>query len=210
LTFLISSTERFGLPAIVVLMALESAGFPVSSEIVVPLGGALAATGHLPLVGVIAAATIGNLLGSLAAFGLVKRYGMAFVSGPGRFLGLRKGHVALAYRVFDRWGGPTVFLGRLMPVVRTYISFPAGFSRMGVGRFSLLTVLGAIPWNGALAYAGYLAGSHWESVARTLSPFAIPLAALVVLLLGAAWYYGRRLGDEEVTTAEIDKAREAK
>jgi membrane protein DedA with SNARE-associated domain len=205
--FLITLIEQGGLLATVVLMALESAGFPISSEIVVPVGGALAATGHLPLAGVIAAATLGNLIGSLAAFVLVKRYGLAFINGPGRRLGLTKGHIALAYRLFDRWGGPTVFIGRLLPVVRTYISFPAGLSRMRIVRFSVLTVLGAIPWNAALAYAGYLLGQRWEQVARALSPFTIPAAALVLLLLAAAWYFGRRLGDEEVTPDEIDKAQ---
>jgi membrane protein DedA with SNARE-associated domain len=202
---LISLVSTWGFIAIFFTMVGESAGLPISSEIVVPLGGALASQGKLGLGGtivelilVVAVASVANLTGSLIAFYLTRRYGERVVlSRFGRWMGLSKGHLRLAHRFFDRWGLWAVFLGRLLPIVRTYISFPAGLSRIGYIRFTIVTLLGAIPWNFGLAYAGYLLGQHYEQVATTLAPFAIPLAILVVLILAAAWWFGRKLGDDE-------------
>jgi len=117
-------------------------------------------------------------------------------------MGLSKGHLRLANRFFDRWGLWAVFLGRLLPIVRTYISFPAGLSRIGYVRFTIVTLLGAIPWNAGLAYAGFLLGQHYEEVATTLAPFAIPIAIAVVIVLAAAWWFGRRLAEEEEAKPE--------
>ena len=112
-------------------------------------------------------------------------------------MGLSKGHLRLANRFFDRWGLWAVFLGRLLPIVRTYISFPAGLSRMTYPWFSVVTLAGAIPWNFALAYAGFKLGQHYETVAATMGPFAIPIAAVVVILLAVAWWFGRKWGEDE-------------
>jgi membrane protein DedA with SNARE-associated domain len=210
--WLISLVSAWGYIAIFVTMVGESAGLPISSEIVVPLGGALASLNKLgfgppvvQLILVVAVSSLANLSGSLIAFYLTRRFGETVVlSRFGRWLGLSKGHLRLANRFFDRWGLWAVFLGRLLPIVRTYISFPAGLSKIGYVRFIVVSFLGAIPWNAGLAYAGYLAGQHWEQVATTLSPFAIPIAIVVVIILAAAWYFGRRLGEEE--EAKMEKA----
>jgi len=183
--WLIGLVASGGLLAIFVTMAGESAGLPISSEIVVPLGGALASQGRLPFWGVVAASSLGNLAGSLVAYLLVRRYGERFILGPGRRIGLHRGHLRLANRFFNRFGVWAVFLGRLLPVIRTYISFPAGLSRIGVVTFSVAAILGAEPWNLALAYAGYRLGQTSEVVGRLLGPLAIPFAIVVVLLLGA-------------------------
>jgi len=208
--WLIGLVSTWGLLAIFVTMTGESAGVPISSEIVVPLGGALAAQGKLgfggsfvELILVIAVSSAANLAGSLIAFNLTRRFGERVVlSRAGRWMGLSKGHLRLANRFFDRWGLWAVFLGRLLPIVRTYISFPAGLSRIGYVRFTIVTLLGAIPWNAGLAYAGFLLGQHYEEVATTLAPFAIPIAIAVVIVLGAAWWFGRRLAEEEEAKPE--------
>ena len=198
----------YGLLAIFVTMAAESAGIPISSEIVVPLGGALAAQGKLNFVLVVAVSSLANLAGSLVAFYLTRRYGEQVVlSRFGRWLGLSRGHLRLAHRFFGRFGLWAVFLGRLLPVVRTYISFPAGLSRIGGVRFTLATVAGAIPWNFALAYAGFKLGQHYEEVATALGPFAIPIAIAVVIALGVAWWFGRKLGEDEGAAVEATQAR---
>jgi membrane protein DedA with SNARE-associated domain len=210
--WLISLVSAWGYIAIFVTMVGESAGLPISSEIVVPLGGALASLNKLgfgppvvQLILVVAVSSLANLSGSLIAFYLTRRFGeLVVLSRFGRWLGLSKGHLRLANRFFDRWGLWAVFLGRLLPIVRTYISFPAGLSKIGYVRFIVVSLLGAIPWNAGLAYAGYLAGQHWEQVATTLSPFAIPIAIVVVITLAAAWYFGRRMGEEE--EAKMEKA----
>jgi len=203
--WLIGLVSSWGLIAIFVTMAGESAGLPISSEIVVPLGGALASLGKLnfggpfvQLIVVVIVSSAANLTGSLVAFYLTRRFGERVVlSRAGRLMGLSKGHLRLANRFFDRWGLWAVFLGRLLPIVRTYISFPAGLSKIGYLKFTIVTLLGAIPWNFGLAYTGYLLGQHWEQVATTLSPFVIPIAIAVVIILAAAWWFGRKLAEEE-------------
>ena len=200
--WLIQLVSSGGLAAILVTMAGESAGLPISSEIVVPLGGALSASGHLPFWGVVAAATAGNLIGSLVAYWLTRRYGERVVlSRLGHRLGLRRGHLRLSHRIFDRFGLWAVFVGRLLPVVRTYISFPAGVSDIRTGWFVVATIAGSIPWNLGLAYAGLKLGQNYSVVSRYLGPVVIPFAIIVVALLAAGWWFGRRLDSEEATQA---------
>jgi membrane protein DedA with SNARE-associated domain len=197
-TWLISLVASGGPIAIFVTMAGESAGLPISSEIVVPLGGALAAQGKLSFIAVVAASSLGNLAGSLVAYLLTRRYGeQVILSRAGRWIGLSRGHLRLANRFFGKYGVWAIFLGRLLPIVRTYISFPAGLSRVRLPTFTMATLLGAIPWNFTLAYAGYKLGQHYAAVGKFLGPIGIPLAILVVILLAAAWWYGRKLGEEE-------------
>ena len=210
---LISLVATWGYIAIFVTMTGESAGLPISSEIVVPLGGALASQGKLSLGGsivelalVVLVSSLANLTGSLIAFWLTRRYGERVVlSRAGRRMGLSRGHLRLANRFFDRFGLWAVFVGRLLPIVRTYISFPAGLSKIGYLKFTLATLAGAIPWNFALAYAGYNLGQHYQTVAATLGPFAIPLAIAVVILLGVAWWFGRKAGEDEEEAIEEEE-----
>ena len=205
--WLISLVAQWGLIAIFVTMAGESAGLPISSEIVVPLGGALASQGKLNFVLVVLVSSVANLAGSLIAFWLTRRFGETVVlSRFGRWMGLSKGHLRLADRFFGRFGLWAVFLGRLLPIVRTYISFPAGLSKIGYPMFTIVTLLGAIPWNLALAYAGYQLGTHYQEVATYLGPVAIPAAIAVVILLGIAWWWGRKLGDDETDRNEATAA----
>ena len=197
-TTLTHLVATYGLIAIFITMVGESCGLPISSEIVVPLGGALASQGKLNFVLVVLVASAANLAGSLIAFYLTRRFGTRFVlSRTGRWMGLRQGHLRLAHRFFDRWGIWAVFAGRLLPIVRTYISFPAGISDIGYMRFSIATLAGALPWNFALAFAGFNLGQHYQQVATFISPFVIPIAIVVVLLLAAAWWFGRKLGEDE-------------
>ena len=132
------------------------------------------------------------------AYLLTRRYGeQVILSRAGKWLGLSRGHLRLANRFFGKYGVWAVFLGRLLPIVRTYISFPAGLSRVRLLTFTIATLAGAIPWNFALAYAGLKLGQNYAVVAKYLGPIGIPLAVLVVILLAAAWWYGRKLGEEE-------------
>jgi membrane protein DedA with SNARE-associated domain len=206
--WLINLVGTWGYIAIFVTMTAESAGVPISSEIVVPLGGALASQAQLNFVFVVLAASLANLTGSLIAFYLTRRFGERVVlSRAGRWMGLSKGHLRLAHRFFDRFGLWAVFVGRLLPIVRTYISFPAAISKMGYLWFSIATVAGAIPWNFVLAYAGYKLGQHYEAVAHTMAPFVIPIAVGVVILLAAAWWFGRKLGEDETAAMEKSPAK---
>src|SRR5256884_7965146 len=139
---LIQIISAGGLLAIFLTMTAESAGIPISSEIVVPLGGALASQGKLSFVGVVIAASAGNLLGSLVAYLLVRRYGEVLILGPGRRVGLTAGHLRLANRLFERWGLFAVFIGRLLPVIRTYISYAVFCLKKKIVPFTLATLAG--------------------------------------------------------------------
>jgi membrane protein DedA with SNARE-associated domain len=188
--------DSYGLAAVFLLMAAESCGLPFPSEVVMPLSGALAASGHLNLWAAILAGAVANLAGSLVAWWLADRFGHPLLLGPGRYVGISRRHLALAERWFGRYGLAAVFAGRLLPVVRTYISFPAGFARVPLGRFALLTFLGALPWSAALAVAGFELGARWEQVAKPIEAAAIVMALLVLIALAGWFLAGRRGGAE--------------
>jgi membrane protein DedA with SNARE-associated domain len=189
---IIGLVEGHGLLAVFILMTVESCGLPVPSEVVMPLGGFLAASGHLSLPAAILAGAGGNLLGSLIAYWLAARFGRELLLGPGRWVGFSRAHLEHAERWFDRFGLLAVFLGRLMPVVRTYISFPAGLTRVPLGWFCVLTFVGALPWSAALALVGYVLRENWERIA---GPYTAVSVVFALLLLGALvlWFlHGRR------------------
>jgi membrane protein DedA with SNARE-associated domain len=181
----------YGLVAVLVLMAFESCGFPFPSEVIMPTAGLLAATGHMNLELAILAGALGNLVGSLAAFGLAARFGEPLLFGPGRWVGIRRHHVEIADGWFRRWGLWAVLIGRVLPVVRTYISFPAGLAHINLGRFSVLTFAGALPWCAALALVGYYLGQNYDRISGPIQNAAIVLAVLVVVVV-AVWYFRGR------------------
>lgn len=191
-SWLSSQVSQYGLLAILVLMTGESCGLPIASEVVVPLGGVLAGTGHLNLAAVVLVASLANVIGSLIAYGVAARWGASLLLGPGRYVGIRSHHVELAQRWFGRFGLPAVFIGRMLPIVRTYISFPAGMARVPLGRFVLLTFAGAIPWNLLLAYVGYVLGRNYDKVTIFIQRGGYLIALLVVAAVALWWYRGRR------------------
>jgi membrane protein DedA with SNARE-associated domain len=186
-TTLSNLVASYGLAAVFFLMVAESCGVPFPSEVVMPTGGLLAATGHLNLVAVIVAGALANLAGSLIAYGVAARWGEPVLLGPGRYIGIRKHHLELADGWFKRWGLVAVFAGRILPVVRTYISFPAGLARVELVKFSILTFVGALPWCAALALAGYTLGKNYDRISGPLEKGAIGVAVLVAIIV-VIWY----------------------
>ncbi len=177
----------YGLAAVFVLMTAESCGFPFPSEVIMPTGGLLAATGHMNLVAAIVAGALANLVGSLIAYGVAARWGEPVLLGPGRYIGIRRHHLELADGWFKRWGLLAVLVGRVLPVVRTYISFPAGLARVELARFSVLTFVGALPWCAALALVGYVLGRNYERISGPIEKGAI-VVALIVAIVVVIWY----------------------
>lgn len=192
---------QYGYLAVFVLMLAESACIPVPSELIMMFGGALAAGAvpgvHLSLAGVIIAGVLGNVAGSYVAWAVGKYAGQAAVRRWGRRVGIRTREVDRAIGWFDRHGPAAVFFGRLVPVIRTFISLPAGFAGMPAGRFGLYTTLGCIPWTAALGIAGYALGANWQSVANdfhgpTYAIAGIVIAAIVVAVVLHFRRRGRR------------------
>jgi membrane protein DedA with SNARE-associated domain len=188
----------YGLVAVFVLMVGESCGLPLPSEVIMPTSGLLAATGHMNLVAAIIAGAAANLVGSLIAYGLAARFGEPLLLGPGRYVGIRRHHLEIADGWFKRWGLLAVLIGRVLPVVRTYISFPAGLARVDLRRFSILTFVGALPWCAALAIIGYELGKNYDRISGPVQKAAI-VAALLVVLVVIVWYWrGREPSRREV------------
>ena len=173
------------------LMLLESACVPIPSEVTMLFGGALttaafAGSGNeLDLWAVIVAGTVGNLVGSWLAYWAGASGGRQLVDRYGRYLLVRPHEVDKAEAWFERRGEAAVFVSRLLPVVRTFISLPAGIARMPFWRFTLYTVVGCLPWCAALAWLGAVLGERWENVEDILQPvaWAIAVAILVALVI---------------------------
>ena len=180
--------DAIGWPGVVFLMAIESACIPFPSEIIMPLAGwfLIEDRGHgleyLLLAGFYGA--LGNLIGSLVAYYVGMWGGRPFLLRYGRWVLITPREIDLADRWFSRYGEITVFASRLLPVVRNFISLPAGIARMNIWRFSILSFLGAYPWSLALAWIGYLLGENWEDISSYMRPVSIPIAIAVVLLAG--------------------------
>jgi membrane protein DedA with SNARE-associated domain len=186
-----------GVLAVFVLMTLESCGIPIPSEVTMPVAGAAAAGafgdhGGLTIASATLAGTVGNVVGSLIAWWLAAMWGEPLLLGPGRYVGISRSHVELADRLFQRQGLILVLVGRVLPVVRTYISFPAGMARVELVRFSVLTFVGALPWCLALTIAGYEVGANYDNVARPIQIAGYVLAVAVVGVIVVWFVRGRR------------------
>ena len=181
-----------GWPGVILLMGVESASIPLPSELVMPLSGwmLIQAKGLSPWYVVMAGfyGALGNLLGSLAAYWLGAWGGRPLLERYGRYLLITQRDLERADKWFARYGGWAVLLSRILPVVRTFISFPAGVVKMPLLKFSVLTFLGSFPWSLGLAYGGYVLGANWEALRGAMRPFDIPILAVGVMLISLYIY----------------------
>ncbi|GAC1394965.1 MAG: DedA family protein [Chloroflexota bacterium] len=184
-----------GYGGIVAAMAIESCCIPLPSELIMPLAGFLAFQGKFTLGGAALAGALGCLLGSGVAYAIGALGGRPLLLRYGRYVLISRQDAARADAFFARYGDPTIFLTRLMPLVRTFISLPAGVARMNVPRFLIYTFLGSLPWCLGLAYAGYTLGAHWGEVGGVLHRYdLLVVVALVLLLLVFVVRHARRGG----------------
>ncbi len=176
-------------------MAIESACIPLPSEIIMPLAGwFLVDARGLGVEWLLLAAfcgALGNLIGSWVAYAVGAWGGRPLLLRYGRYLLITRHEVEQADRWFARYGDRAVFISRMLPVIRTFISLPAGIARMNIWRFSILTFVGSFPWSLGLAWAGYLLGENWERIREWMRPADIPI--LIVLAALVAWYIYRRV-----------------
>ncbi len=195
LDFVTKVYDAIGWPGVVFLMAVESASIPFPSELIMPLAGWLLIEekGGSPWLVLLAGfyGALGNLLGSWAAYLVSLKWGRALLNRYGKYVLITREEVDKAEEWFGKYGELAVFFSRLMPVVRTFISVPAGIARMNLWKFSLYTFVGSFPWSVGLAYGGFLLGENWEDLRSVMRPFDIPI--LVVLAGAAAWFFIRRI-----------------
>ena len=197
--------NTLGLPGVFILMALESACIPVPSEAIMLFAGFNVAQGDMTLFGITAAGVLGNIVGSWAAWA-VGYYGRMELLEQNRFFHVNRKHLEWADRWFERHGDATVFFTRMLPIIRTFISLPAGVARMPFWRFTVLSFLGCLPWVFMLTFIGKQAGDNWESWKDNLHYIDYAVAAAIVL--GVIWLLIRRRGGQggEQTTAEPERA----
>jgi membrane protein DedA with SNARE-associated domain len=187
-----------GYPGIVVAMAIESACIPLPSEIILPMAGWMVSREIFTLWGATLAGTIGCVLGSAIAYWVGALGGRPLLERYGRYVLISQHDLEIADRWFARYGQSAIFFSRLLPVIRTFISLPAGIARMPFGLFVLYTALGSLPWSLALVYAGKSLGDNWETVRTALQKFDIVVVAVVVVAVG---YYIYRHVSGAVTSA---------
>jgi membrane protein DedA with SNARE-associated domain len=178
-----------GLPAVFTLMALESACIPVPSEAIMLFAGFSVSEGELTLFGIVAAGVLGNIVGSWAAWA-AGYYGRLELLEKNRLIHINQKHLAWADRWFQRHGDATVFFTRMLPIIRTFISLPAGVAKMPFWRFTALTALGCIPWVLMLGVIGREVGDNWEQWRDNLHYF--DYAVVVAILAGIAYLLIRR------------------
>jgi len=204
---LVSSTYNLmQWPGVVLLMAVESCGIPFPSEIIMPLAGwMLLKENSLPVYSVFMAGgygALGNTLGSIIAYYIGMWAGRPLILKYGRYILLSRHDLDLTDRWFSRSGSWTVLVSRLLPVVRTYISFPAGIAKMNIFKFIAYTFIGSFVWSTGLAYGGYLLGQHWESIRNAIRPFDPLIVALIFIAIGFyIWRHLRNRREEKASSA---------
>ena len=188
---IIATISSLGYGGIVLLMAIESACIPLPSEIIMPFSGYLVFKGTLELEAVALAGAVGCVLGSLVAYALGAWGGRPLIEKYGRYVLISHHDLNVADRWFQRHGDITIFIGRLLPVIRTFIAFPAGVARMSLWRFNLYTFAGSLIWCWALAWVGRKLGENWNTLGVYFHRFDALIG--VVLVVGVAWYVRRHL-----------------
>jgi membrane protein DedA with SNARE-associated domain len=200
--------DAVGYLGVAAAVALETIVAPIPSEVILPMAGWKVSqsaadpsvleplTGlpwNLPLA--VALATVGSVVGALVGYYIGAWGGRPLLDRYGRYVGIDQTDLDRADRWFDRWGTWAVFLGRMVPLVRTFVSYPAGISRMSMGRFLLFTTLGSLPWNLGLIVAGFIVGENYEQIEAAIKPYEYVIYAVVitaVALLVARWYLSKR------------------
>jgi membrane protein DedA with SNARE-associated domain len=194
-SFIISIISSGGYPGVIFLMAIESACIPLPSEIIMPFSGYLVFQGEFGLFWVGLAGAFGCVVGSVPAYYLGLYGGRPLIEKYGKYLLVSHHDLDLADRWFARYGDWAIFFSRLLPVVRTFISFPAGVAKMNVPRFIIYTFVGSFPWCLGLAYIGMKLGENWDTLGVYFHRFDIVIGILITS--GAIYYIWRHLKNQD-------------
>jgi membrane protein DedA with SNARE-associated domain len=192
-----------GYPGIMLLMAIESACIPLPSEVIMPLAGSLVPLGRFNLFWAATAGAIGCNLGSVLAYEIGYRGGRKLVEKYGYYILITQHDLDLADRFFNKYGSATIFVGRLLPIIRTFIALPAGIARMPRLRFHIYTFLGSWPWCFGLAYLGMVLQNNWMEIKPYFLRFKEVI--LVFLIVGTVWFFWthwkNRIGAKAVSSS---------
>ena len=173
----------WGYFAVAILMALENACVPVPSELVLGFAGFLISAGQMTFLNALIAGMIGGIIGSIVAYSVGFKGGREFIDKYGKYILLKKSHVDLAQNWFDKYGLKAVFFSRMLPVVRTFISLPAGFARVDTARFLILTIAGSLPWTALILFAGWELGDNWRQLLEIGHEASLIFVAICVVAI---------------------------
>ena len=178
----------WGYVAVGVLMAAENACIPIPSELILGFSGYLIFAGKMHFAGALIGGMIGGIAGSLFAYIVGRMGGRSFVDRYGKYFFIKKSHVDLAQNWFDRYGIKAVFFSRMLPVVRTFISLPAGFAHVNMKRFLFFTILGSLPWTALILFAGMMLGESWQIMLKIGHEASLIFIIIAVLVIAYAYY----------------------
>jgi membrane protein DedA with SNARE-associated domain len=201
--------QSYGVLAVFILMTAESCLIPIPSEVTMPFAGFMAARGLLNIYEVIIVGSVGNLAGSLLAYWLGAAKGEPWVRFAirkwGKWLLIKESDFDKGKRWLERYGNPVVFVSRLLPIVRTFVSLPAGIAKTNLVSFSVLTFVGSLLWSALLAWLGLTLGANWMAIEPWFRKFQYVIAALIVVAIGVyIWSHLRRRNEEPKEDAVLD------
>jgi membrane protein DedA with SNARE-associated domain len=204
IALLIGAIASGGYLSVILLMAIQSACIPIPSEVIMPLAGYALAHTQLQLIILATVASLASNLGSIPAYWVGARGGRPMVERYGSFVLLSRHDLDMVDRFFVRFGSIAVLIGRMLPIVRTFIAFPAGIAKMNQLRFHLYTFIGSWPWCYALAYVGMKLGAQWNSDPRFKEIFhRFHLGVELVIVAGFLWFVGTHWKNRIRTTEEL-------
>lgn len=190
--FIIKIINSMGYLGISSGMMIESACIPLPSEVILPLAGNMAANGSISMIGANIAVAIGSITGSLIAYFVGYFGGRPFILKYGKYFFVSEKHFFKAENTFNKYGGIAVFFGRLLPIIRTFISLPAGIAKFDLKKFITYSLLGMIPWNFILIFLGFKLGPQFETVILPIFK-KFEYVVIAVILLAIMFFIARRL-----------------
>lgn len=191
-TFIIASISMLGYGGVVLMMAIESACIPLPSEIIMPFAGYLVHTGEFSLFWVSFAGAVGCVIGSVLAYWVGIWGGRPFIEKYGKYVLITKHDLDIADNFFQKYGNTAVFVSRLLPIVRTFISLPAGIAKMNFPKFIAYTFFGSLPFCYLLAYIGKKLGENWNTLGVYFHKFDLVIGAVALIVI--IWFVKRHLG----------------
>ena len=182
--------DHWGYAAVAVLMAMENACIPIPSELILGFAGYLIFAGKMSFSGATAAGMAGGLIGSVFAYAVGLHGGRPFVAKYGKYFFIKQSHVNMAQRWFDKYGIRAVFFSRMLPVIRTFISLPAGFAHVDWTKFIVYTIAGSLPWTALILFAGMMLGESWKLLMDI--GHEASLVFVIVIVICGLWFYFQR------------------
>ena len=185
-TLFLEFIASWGYVAVAILMAAENACIPIPSELILGFAGYLIFADQMTFTGALIAGMVGGMAGSIFAYVVGHRGGRSFVDKYGHYFFVKKSHVDIAQNWFDKYGLKAVFFSRMLPVVRTFISLPAGFAHVDMKKFLTLTFLGSLPWTALILAAGMMLGKSWEimlKIGHQASLIFVGVCAVIIVVM---------------------------